>query len=292
MNIEDVKKVAVIGAGMMGNQIAEVLSRVGRYEVHLVDINENFVKKGLETIANRLDKFFVAKGKMTDEEKKKIMERIKGSTSQEEALKDVDIAIEAATETLSVKKDIFKNMSEKTPQHAILTSNTSFQNITEMASVTKKPDKVVGTHFFNPVGMMKLVEIVKGAHTSDETVEIACGLARKLEKDPVICKDISYGFLANRAYTPLAIEAVQMLWERVAPPEDIDKALKLGYNLPMGPLELFDFVGGWNVVIASEQDAIRELGPEKGRLHPLIRMMSRAGYSSIYAFWKDILSKW
>jgi len=97
----------------------------------------------------------------------------------------------------------------------------------------------------------------------------------------VICKDISYGFLANRAYTPLAIEAVQMLWERVAPPEDIDKALKLGYNLPMGPLELFDFVGGWNVVIASEQDAIRELGPEKGRLHPLIRMMSRAGYSSV-----------
>lgn len=150
----------------------------------------------------------------------------------------------------------------------------------------------MGTHFFNPVATMKLVEVVRGARTSDETVEVACGLARRLEKEPVVCRDTSYGFLANRAYTALVNEALQMVWERVAPPEEIDRALKLGYNLPMGPLELIDFVGGWPITITSEQDAMRELGPEKGRLHPLVRMMARAGYTKIHDFWKDVLSKW
>ena len=140
--------------------------------------------------------------------------------------------------------------------------------------------------------MMKLVEVVRSARTSDETVKVACGLALMLEKEPIVCRDTSYGFLANRAYLPMANEAIQMVWERVASPEDIDKALRLGYNLPMGPIELMDYVNGWNLLYSSEQDAMRELGPEKGRLHPLIKAMIRAGYSKFYDFWNEALSKW
>ena len=292
MKIEEVKKIAVVGAGSMGSQIAEILSCVGGYEVYMIDMNDELVKKGFETMEGRLERFFVSKGKLTVEEKKNIVGRIKGSTNIEASVKDVDFVIEAVAENLAIKKEVFKKLDESAPPSAILASNTSYQNISEMASATRRPERVVGTHFFNPVAAMKLIEVVRGAHTSDETVEVACGLARKVGKEPVVCRDISYGFLANRAYTALANEALQMVWERVAPPEEIDRALKLGYNLPMGPLELMDFVGAWPIFVASEQDALRELGPEKGRLHPLIRMMARAGYTKIYDFWKDVLSKW
>jgi len=292
MKFEDIKKVAIIGAGSMGSQIAELLSRVGSYMVHIVDINEELVKKGIQGIEERLDRFFVSKGRLTAEEKKSILERIKGSVRIEEAVKDVDFVIEAVVENLAIKKDVFSKLDKGAPMEAILSSNTSYQNISEMASVTKRPEKIVGIHFFNPVARMKLVEVVRGSLTSNYTVEIACKLARKLEKEPVICRDTSYGFLANRAYLSLVNEAVQMMWERVASPEEIDRALKLGYNLPMGPLELIDYTGGWAIFVASEEDAMRELGPEKGRLHPLLRMMARAGYNNMYQFWKDILCKW
>jgi 3-hydroxybutyryl-CoA dehydrogenase len=151
-------------------------------------------------------------------------------------------------------------------------------------------------HFFNPVAMMKLVEVVKGAKTSENTVEVTSSVVRILQKEPVVCRD-SYGFLANRAYIALRLEAVQMVWERVASPEEIDKALKLGYNLPIGPLELGDMGGSWAIYASSEEDRIRELG-ERGRLHPLIRLMARAGYTGgagnkgIYDFYKEVLSKW
>ena len=199
--------------------------------------------------------------------------------------------IEAVIEKMSLKKEIFKKLDESTPSHAILASNTSYLNISEMASATKRPEEVVGIHFFNPVAVMRLVEVVRGARTSNETIEVACDLAKRLGKEPVVCKDTSYGFLANRAYRALTDEAIQMVWERVASPEEIDKALKLGYNLPMGPLELVDMVGGWAIRASSEEDAIREQGPEKGRLHPLVRAMVRAGYAKIYDYWKDVLSK-
>jgi len=292
MKFEDIKKIAIVGAGSMGSQIAELLSRLGSYEVHIVDINDELVRKGLQAIEERLERFFVSKGKLTAGEKRSIVERIKGSISVKEAVKDVDFVIEAVVENMAIKKNVFKKFEESAPRQAILASNTSYLNISEMASETRRPDKVVGIHFFNPVAMMRLVEVVRGARTSDETVDAACSLARKLGKDPVVCRDTSYGFLANRAYLSLSNEAVQMVWERVASPEEIDKALKLGYNLPMGPLELMDFTGGWPIFVASEQDAIRELGPEKGRLHPLIRAMARAGYIKIYEFWKDVLSRW
>ena len=291
MKIGEIKKTTVIGAGAMGAQIAEVLSRMGGYEVGMVDINDDLVRKGFQSIDGRLERFFVSKGKLSAEDKKNIVNRIKGYTSIEEASKGTDLVIEAAVEKMALKKDIFKKLDESAPVHAILASNTSYLSISEMASTTKRPEKVVGVHFFNPVAVMQLVEVVRGARTSNETIELACDLAKKLGKEPVVCRDTSYGFLANRAYRGMVDEAVQMVWERVASPEEIDKALKLGYNLPMGPLELADMVGGWSLRVSSEEDAIRELGSEKGRMHPLTRAMVRAGYMKIYDYWKDVLSK-
>ena len=291
MKAGEMKKTTVIGAGTMGAQIAEVLSRMGGYEVNMVDINDDLVRKGFQSIDQRLDRFFVSKGKLTPEEKKNIVNRIKGFTSLEEASRGTDLVIEAAMEKMTLKRDIFKKLDESAPAHTILASNTSYLNISEMASATKRPEKVVGIHFFNPVAVMQLVEVVRGGRTSNETIEVACGLAKKLGKEPVVCRDISYGFLANRAYRAMVEEATQMVWERVASPEEIDKALKLGYNLPMGPLELADMVGGWSIRVSSEEDAVRELGPEKGRLHPLTRAMVRAGYMKIYEYWQEVLSK-
>ena len=291
MKIEEIKKTTIIGAGAMGAQIAELLSRIGGYEVWMVDISDELVKKGFRSIEDRLERFFVSKGKLTAEEKKNIVNRIKGFTSLEEASEATDLVIEAAVEKMALKKEIFRKLDESAPSHTILASNTSYLNISEMASSTKRPDKVVGIHFFNPVSVMRLVEVIRGARTSNETVEVACDLAKKLGKEPVVCKDTSYGFLANRAYRALTDEAIQMVWERVASPEEIDKALKLGYNLPMGPLELIDMVGGWAIRASSEEDAMRELGAERGRLHPLVRAMVRAGYTKIYDYWKDVLSK-
>lgn len=297
MKFEQIEGVAVIGAGAMGCQIAQILSRLGEYEVHIVDTSDELLKKGIQSIEERLERFFVAKGKMRPTEKQAAMDRIKGNTSLEEAMRDVDFAIEAVPEILSLKKEIFKKLDGNAPQ-AILASNTSTLNISEIASVTGRPERVIGMHFFNPVAVMKLVEVVRGAHTSEETVALVIELARKLGKEPVVCRDTSYGFLANRAYEALRAEAVEMVWERVACPEDIDKALKLGYNLPAGPLELGDRLGSWGRRAEMEEDRIRELGAERGRLHSLLRAMARAGYpggpgkKGIYDFWKEVLSRW
>lgn len=295
--IETIKNVTVVGAGRMGSQIAQILSRVGKYPVTIVDVSDDIVNGALKSIEADLKRYFVDKGKMTENEMREVLSRIKGSTSIAEAAGKADFVIEAVFENLELKKKVFAELDKSAPPHAILASNTSGLSITEMASATGRPEKVAGMHFFNPVAVMKLVEVVKGAFTSDETVATICELARRLGKEPVVCRDVSYGFLANRAYGGMMREAIEMVWERVASPEEIDKALKLGYNLPMGPLELGDMTGSWGLWASSEQDRIRELGPEKGRLHPLVRWMVRAGYTGgpgkkgIYAFWKEVLSK-
>jgi len=297
MNVGEIKKICVIGSGAMGSQIASLLARVGGFTVHLADIKEEIVQKGLEAIEDGLERFFVKKNKMTETEKNEILKKIKGYTDIKKAVSDVDFAIEAVPEILSLKQDIFKKLDEFSSSTAILATNTSMLNITEIASATRSPERVVGMHFFNPVAVMKLVEVVKGAKTADKVVERTYWLAEKLGKKPVICRDTSYGFLANRAYEALRLEAVQMVWEKVASPEDIDKSLKLGYNLPLGPLELGDLVGSWKRRAEMEEDRVRELG-EKGRLHPLIKAMVRAGYyggpgnKGIYDFWKEVISKW
>ncbi|MEM1551486.1 MAG: 3-hydroxyacyl-CoA dehydrogenase family protein [Candidatus Bathyarchaeia archaeon] len=295
--IENIKNFAVVGAGRMGSQIAQLLSRVGKYPVTIVDVSDDIVNGALKSIEADLKRYFVDKGKMTENEMREVLSRIKGSTSITEASGNADFVIEAVFENLELKKKVFAELDKSAPPHAILASNTSGLSITDMASATRRPEKVAGMHFFNPVAVMKLVEVVRGAFTSDETVATICELARRLGKEPVVCRDVSYGFLANRAYGGMMREAIEMVWERVASPEEIDKALKLGYNLPMGPLELGDMTGSWGLWASSEQDRIRELGPEKGRLHPLVRWMVRAGYTGgpgkkgIYAFWKEVLSK-
>lgn len=297
MKLENIKQIAVIGAGAMGSQIAQLFSVIGGYPVTITDVKDEFVNNGIQFIKDGLKRHFVDKGKMTQAQMDEVIERINGTTNVADAVKNADFVIEAVFENLDIKKNVFKQLDENAPSDTILASNTSQLNITEFASVTKRPDKVVGMHFFNPVAIMKLVEIIKGPLTSAETVATATEMGRKVGKEPVLCKDFSFGFLANRAYSGMTHEAVQMVWERVASPEEIDKALKWGYNLPMGPLQLGDYTGAWAITAFSEQDRMREFGPEKGYLHPLIRMMVRAGYTGgrgkkgIYAFYKDILSK-
>ena len=297
MKPEEIRKIAVIGGGVMGSQIASVFSRVAGIEVNLADVSDDLVKKNLHSIQEGLERFFVAKGKMTEEEKEAIVGRIKGFTGIGEAARDVDFVIEAVPEVMSLKKKVFSELDAATPTAVILASNTSMLNITEIAAITKRPEKVIGMHFFNPVAIMKLVEVVKGAKTSEETAAVVVDLSRKLGKEPVVCRDTSYGFLANRAYEALRLEAVQMVWEKVASPEDVDKSLRLGYNLPVGPLEVGDALGSWKRRAEMEQDRIHELG-EQGRLHPLIKAMVRAGYyggpgnKGIYDFWKEVMSKW
>lgn len=296
MKLEDIKKTAIIGAGAMGNQIAELFSRLLAYEVNITDVSAQFVGNGIKSISDRLERFYVAKGKMTADEKAAVMGRIKGTYSVEDAVQGVDFVIEAVPEIMSIKQEIFRKLDELL-RDALLTSNTSTLNLTEMVAGTKRPDRIVTMHFFNPVAMMKLVEVVRGAHTSDETVDTVVALAKKLGKEPVVCRDTSNGFLANRAYDALRAEAVNIVWEKVASPQDVDNALKYGYNLPAGPLELGDQLGSWGRRVEMEADKVKELG-EKGRVHPLIKTMVRAGYpggsgkKGMYDFWKEVLSKW
>jgi 3-hydroxybutyryl-CoA dehydrogenase len=293
---KQVNKVGVIGAGNMGAQIAEVFANAAKCSVWLHDLDEELVNKGLNGIRNSL-KRRVDKGKITQDQMDEIIGRIHTTTSLTEVVKNTDFVVEAIIENMEAKKSLFKQLDQNANPDMILATNTSGLSITEMAGATNRPEKVVGMHFFNPVRIMVLVEVVKGSLTSDETVETTCDLAKRMGKETVVCRDIGYGFLANRPYMAMIGEAVEMVWERVAPPAEIDKAVKLGYNLPMGPLELADMLGGWANAVTSEQDKIKELGPIKGYLHPLIRQMIRAGYTGgmgkkgIYDYWKDVLSK-
>ncbi len=296
MGVEDIKQVAVIGAGTMGTGIADLCARIGGYQVILMDTTEELVQRGLQNVRNSLQKYFVDKGKITADEMAAVLGRIKPATSITEAASHTDFVIEAVFENLQLKKDVFRQLDEAAPPHTILVTNTSYQSVTEIAGVTKRPDKVGGMHFFNPVAIMKLVEVVRAPLTSEETADATFGLCLKLGKEPVYCRD-TYGFLANRAVRSRD-DAVELLWAHISTPEDIDKAVRLGYNRPMGPLELGDLTGAWGIAVTSEDDAIKELGFEKGHVHPLVRMMVRAGYTGgmgrkgIYAFWEDVLSKW
>lgn len=298
MQLSDIKTIGIIGAGAMGAQLAQLFSQIGKYPVVMSDINNNLVDNGIKGIEGRLKKYFVDKGKMTQDEMNVIMGRIKGTTSISEVAKNSDYIIEAAIENMDIKKKIFKELDDSAPAHSVFASNTSALPVTEMSIVTQRPEKIIGTHFFNPVAVMKLVEVIRPPMTSEDTVRVTVDLMIKVGKEPVICKDISLGFLANRAYVAMVREATQMVWERVASPLDIDKSLKLGYNLPMGPLELFDFTGGWAIQAASEADRIQEVGDAAGRMHPLVKIMIRSGYTGglgkkgIYAFWDEVLSRW
>jgi 3-hydroxybutyryl-CoA dehydrogenase len=236
----EIKTIGVLGAGVMGNGIAQVAAQAG-YNVILRDIEDRFVEGGIKNIDKFLAKT-VEKGKMTADDKNAIMGRIKGTTKIAD-LKDVDFVIEVIIEVMDVKKKVFAELDEVTKPDVILSTNTSSMSITEIATATKRPDKVVGLHFFNPVPLMKLVEVIRGMRTSDETIATALDLARKVGKEPVEVKVDVPGFLVNRLMIASSVEAIK-LWEQgIASKEDIDKAAKLGLNYPMGPFELMDLTG-------------------------------------------------
>lgn len=275
MKVEDIKKVAVIGAGVMGSQIAQLCATCD-YWVSMVDVKDEFVKRGLDGIKSRLETFFVKKGKMTQEQASAIHGRVRGTTNIAEAVKDADIVIEAVVEDLNVKKQVFRELDELCSPHSILASNTSSLSITEIATVTERPEKVVGVHFFNPVAVMKLVEIVRGL-TSEETTNVAKEFMLKMNKVPVVCRDFP-GFIANRIYAMLWNEALWCVMQGLASPRDIDTAMKLGYNMPMGPLELLDYTSGQEILLAQLEYTQKELGDPKYAPCPLLRTLVRAGY--------------
>lgn len=234
------KNVAVIGAGTMGNGIAHTFAQFG-YKVHLIDVQQASLDKGMATIAKNLDRQ-VAKEAITEAQKMETLGNISTFTDTKTGVQGVELVVEAATENVDLKLQIFKTLSEATPENVILATNTSSISITKIAAVTNRPDKVIGMHFMNPVPVMKLVEIIRGYSTSDEVTNTIMDLSKNLSKIPVEVNDYP-GFVANRILMPMINEAIYTLFEGVAGVEEIDQVMKLGMAHPMGPLQLADFIG-------------------------------------------------
>ena len=236
----EIKKIGVVGAGTMGNGIAQVAALIG-CEVIMRDVEERFVQNGLKNIDRFLSKS-VEKGKMTEDQKQGVLGRIKGTTSMAD-LAEVDFVIEAVIEDMTLKRSVFKDLDGICRADVVLATNTSSMSITEIAVATQRPEKVVGMHFFNPVPLMRLVEVIRGFHTNDEAVQVTTDLAKKMGKETVEVKIDSPGFIVNRIMIPHMLEAINIVQEGVATKEDVDKAVKLGLNYPMGPFELMDLTG-------------------------------------------------
>lgn len=234
------KNIAVIGSGTMGNGIAHTFAQFG-YQVNLIDVNNEALERAISTIGKNLDRQ-VAKGTITEADKANTLKNISNFTQLAEGVANADLIVEAATENLELKLKIFKDLDTFAKPEAILASNTSSISITKIASVTNRGDKVIGMHFMNPVPVMKLVEVIRGYATSDETTAIVMDLSTKLSKAPVEVNDYP-GFVANRILMPMINEAIYTLYESVAGVEEIDTVMKLGMAHPMGPLQLADFIG-------------------------------------------------
>ncbi len=238
--VTEIKKIAVVGSGTMGSGIAQTFASAG-YQVSLIDIKQEYLDKALAKIDKMLSRN-VEKGRLTPKEKEQIINNISTTLDLEEGVKDVQLVVEAVIENEDLKKDIFGKLDKYCEPNTILASNTSAISITVLASVTNRPDKVLGMHFFNPPPVMKLVEIIKGEKTSDETIDLVTNVCKKLNKVPVPSNEAP-GFIVNRLLWPFLNEAYQLLEEGVATKEGIDQAVKLGLNHPMGPFELSDYIG-------------------------------------------------
>lgn len=271
------KNVAVIGAGTMGNGIAHTFAQFG-YKVSLIDISQASLDKGIATISKNLDRQ-VAKEAITEADKNTTLSNITTFTSMADGLKDVELVVEAATENVDLKLNIFKQMSELTPENVILASNTSSISITKIASVTNRPDKVIGMHFMNPVPVMKLVEIIRGYSTTDEVTNTIMEISKTLKKVPVEVNDYP-GFVANRILMPMINEAIYTLFEGVAGVEEIDTVMKLGMAHPMGPLQLADFIG-LDVCLAILEVLHDGFGNPKYAPCPLLVNMVTAGKKGV-----------
>ena len=269
----EIKNIAVVGAGTMGNGIAHTFAQFG-YSVTFIDIKQEFVDKGIATIGKNLDRM-VKKGSLTEEQKNSTLGNIRPSTDLQDA-KDADLVVEAASEKFEIKKSIFSTLDAVCKPEAILASNTSSISITEIAATSKRADKVIGMHFMNPVPLMKLIEVIRGLATSDETYSIVKTLSEKIEKVPVEVNDYP-GFVSNRVLIPMLNEAMYCVMEGVATPESIDTVMKLGMNHPMGPLTLADFIG-LDVCLSIMEVLHKGLGDSKYRPCPLLIKMVAAGY--------------
>lgn len=269
----NIKNITVIGSGTMGNGITHVFAQFG-YKVNLIDIKQEFLDKALKTISGNIDRQ-IKKGTVTEEQKNATLGNIKTSLDLKDA-KDSDLVIEAASENFDIKKKIFQDLDSICKPEAILATNTSSISITEIAAVTKRADKVIGMHFMNPVPLMKLVEIIRGLATSQETYDAIKTLTEKIEKVPVEVQDYP-GFISNRILLPMLNEAMYCVMEGVATPEAIDTVMKLGMNHPMGPLTLADFIG-LDVCLSIMEVLHNGLGDSKYRPCPLLKKMVAAGY--------------
>jgi len=269
-----VNKLGVVGSGTMGNGIAQLAAVIG-CDVIMRDISGDFVERGIKNIDSFLSKS-VEKGKLQADEKISIMGRIKGTTDMSD-LKDVDFVIEAVLEDLDLKKKVFQELDELCRPEVVLSSNTSSMSITEIAAATKRPDKVCGVHFFNPAPLMRLVEIIRGYETSDETVATATDIAKKMGKVTVEIKKDTPGFIVNRVMIPHFIEAIKIVEEGIATIEDVDTAVKNGLNYPMGPFELMDLTG-IDIAYFVMEYFYKELNKESKWSSPgLLKSVIRAG---------------
>lgn len=267
-----IEKVMIIGSGQMGSGIAQVFAQAG-YTVYLNDIKEEFVERGLTGIKNQLVKA-VEKGRLTEKENTAILERLIPSTTYEDA-KNVDLVVEAATENREIKLGIFKQLDEITSPTTILATNTSSLSVTDVAATTVHQDRVIGMHFFNPAPVMKLVEVIRALQTSDEVANVVREVAIKIGKTPVDVQD-SYGFVVNRILVPMINEAIFVLGEGVASAKEIDEAMKLGANHPIGPLALADLIG-LDVCLSVMNVLYTGFSDSKYRPAPLLKKMVEAG---------------
>jgi 3-hydroxybutyryl-CoA dehydrogenase len=256
----EVEKIAVLGAGLMGHGITQVAAQTGKYEVWMRDIEQRFVDNGLSMIRGSLQRF-LSKGQISEQQMNEILARIHSTVDLREAVSNADLIVEAAPENVELKKAVFREVDGYAKPHAIIASNTSSVSITELASATKRPDRVCGMHFFNPPQLMKLIEIVRGAQTSDETVQTILDVSKRMEKETVLVKKDCPGFIVNRILIPALNEAAELYWEGVADRDDIDKAVKLGLNWPMGPLMLLDYIGA-DTTLSIADVLTRELDPK------------------------------
>ncbi|ARK22187.1 3-hydroxybutyryl-CoA dehydrogenase [Sporosarcina ureae] len=268
-----IEHVFVIGAGQMGGGIAQVCAQAG-YQVTLHDLNEEAFDRGFKVITKNLERN-VEKGRMTEEEKETVLGRFTKSTDMQNA-KNADIVIEAAVENMAVKSKIFAELDEITPEHTILATNTSSLPITEIGAATKRPGKVIGMHFMNPVPVMKLVEVIRGLATDDDVYQAVEDMTKKLNKTPVEVNDAP-GFVANRVLMPMINEAIFTLYEGVATKEAIDDVMKMGMNHPMGPLQLADFIG-LDTCLYIMETLYEGFGDSKYRPCPLLRKYVKAGW--------------